>query len=211
MNRALLFLILILPIVGTTQVSWNWVRQMDNDFSFVEKWEYDEGIYVNKWGQLSCDGLCPIEIDVLKDEQGRIIDDSLSKFYSIIDTTHRYFTHEGIVRAYEFDACNHVYAKKHDYRIHLQTKVGIATHTSLHIEFFPDPGSKIPFRAYLIYNSIRDQAPKKYFATNGTIDISSEALYNGMIQMSFDLEFELDEDDLLPQTWKGKILLSLPE
>lgn len=205
------FLAFSLPLIGFSQVDFSWVSSIDDDFSFTEEWDYVEGIYINQWGQLSCDGFCPMEIDALKDEQGRIYDDSLTKFYSIIDTTHYYFTHQGTVRAYEFGECNYAYVTEVDGIIYLETEVNIATHTSLQIEFFPDPGSKIPFRAYLYYNSIGNMRPKNYDVTHGTVEISSEAIRNGFIQMRFDLEFELDENDTEPQTWKGKIIVELPE
>ena len=43
----------------------NWVDQLSGDFSFTKIWSYPEGIYKNEYGQISCDGFCPPEIDTM--------------------------------------------------------------------------------------------------------------------------------------------------
>lgn len=208
MKRILFITLLLLPSIATSQITWNWVSRIDDDFSFVQEWGYPEGIYTNEWGQLSCDGICPTEIDRMKDSKGRIYDDSLSAFYAIIDTTHRFFSHQGTVRAYEYGEMNYAFYEEHGEKIYLQTEMNASTHTSLHIEFDPDPTSKLPFKAYLIYNSIKNQKPITYLGTGGTIDISKQGIENGIIQMRFDLEFQhLSNDSQGPQTWEGRILL----
>lgn len=195
------------------QVAFAWKDTINADFSFTENWDYPEGVYLNEWNQLSCDGLCPPEIERMKDENGRIFDDSLTAFYSYIDTTHRHFTHEGIVRAHEYGDCNYADVEKRDKKLYVYTEMNVGTHSSVQIEFFPDPGSKIPFKAYLIYNSIgSSNGPISYAATGGTIEISSKALRNGILQMRFDLEFPYFSDSSdVRQTWKGKILVALPD
>jgi hypothetical protein len=71
MKLTLLF-IFSLPIIVFSQVNLNLVDSLDDDFSFTEKWDYPEGVYINQWRQLSCDGICPMEIDRMKDDQGRV-------------------------------------------------------------------------------------------------------------------------------------------
>ncbi len=208
MKRILFITVILLPYLASSQVTLEWANRIDDDFSFAQEWEYPESIYLNEWGQLSCDGICPTEIDRMKDSKGRIYDDSLRAFYAIIDTTHRYFSHKGNVRAYEFGETNYAFYEEHDGKIYLQTEMNAITHTSLHIEFDPDPTSKIPFKVYLTYNSIKNQKPITYLGTSGTIDISKQGIENGIIQMRFDLEFQhLSNDSEGTQTWEGKILL----
>ena len=213
MKRVFFILLLLFPLIGNSQIKRNWINELDDDFSFIRDWEYHEGIYMNQWGQLSCDGFCPEEIDPLTDDQGRIYDDSLTKFYSLVDTTHRYFSHEGFVQAYAYSECNHASAKKVDGKIHIETEMNIATHTALHIIFDPNIEHKENplIRAYLIYYNIRATDPVEYPALNGFINISPQKLDEGIIQMSFDLKFESDKDDEDLQYWEGKIYTPLLE
>ena len=205
-----LILLLSLPVFGFSQVDLVWVDSLDGDFSFTQEWDYPEGVYVNHWGQLSCDGICPIEIDRMKDNQGRIFEDSLSAFYSIIDTTHRYFTHEGIVRTFEYGECNHALAKELNRKTHVQTEVNVSTHTSLHIVFDAEINTETEFKIYLIYNGIRNTKPIVYLAQSGTLEISKKMFTEGIIKMSFDLKFEdISNNPEFEQTWKGKILVEL--
>lgn len=209
MKFGLLFIIL-LPIIGFAQVDFRWVDSLDGDFSFTENWDYPEGVYVNQWGQLSCDGFCPMEIDKMKDDQGRLFDDSLSAFYSIVDTTHRYFTHEGIVRTYEYGECNHAFAKVLNGKMHVQTEVNVSTHTSLHIVFDAEVKLETEFKIYLIYNSIRNTKPIVYLARSGDLEISKKMFKEGIVKMSFDLKFEdISNNPKFEQTWNGKILVGL--
>lgn len=95
-NKILILLIGILSfgfIVDTkitdkdAEIKIQWVDDLKGDFSFRTKWSYPEGIYKNKFGQLSCDGFCPEGTESLKDNEGRIYTDSLTKFYQLVDTT----------------------------------------------------------------------------------------------------------------------------
>lgn len=206
-------LIILLPSFGFSQVEVIWVDSIQDDFSFTEKWEYPEGVYLNQWNQLSCDGFCPMEIDALKDDQGRIYDDSLTKFYTIIDTTHRYFTHEGIVRAYEYGECHYAQAKIFEGKIIVDTEMNISTHSSLHIEIDSNSEPKLKPKARIDFNSIRaSSGPIMFNAIRGKIEISKIAYEKGFIQLRVDLEFQhLSNDERGPQTWKGKMLVELTE
>ena len=201
---------LSLPTFGFSQVDFVWVDSLEGDFSFTQEWTYPEGVYLNQWGQLSCDGICPMEIDRMKDDQGRIFEDSLSAFYSIVDTNHRYFTHEGIVRTYEYGECNYAFAKELNGKIHVQTEVNVSTHTSLHIVFDAEINPETEFKIYLIYNSIRNTKPIVYLAQSGSLEISKKMFKEGILKMSFDLKFEdISNNTEFEQTWKGKILVEL--
>lgn len=208
--KSMIAFVLLFPLFGFSQVDFVWGDSIDANFSFTEEWDYPEGVYLNQWGQLSCDGFCPMEIDRMKDEQGQIFNDSLSAFYSIIDTTHRYFTHEGIVRTFEYGECNHALAKELNGKIHVQTEVNVSTHTSLHIVFDSEVKLETEFKIYLIYNGIRNTKPIVYLAQSGTLEISKKMFKEGIIKMSFDLKFDdISNNPEFEQTWKGKILIDL--
>ena len=102
MKRILVFIVLTAGLIslslttgkgetlkpGTVQITW--VKELSGDFSFKDQWDYPEGVYINTFGQVSCDGFCPPETDAMTDENGRIFDDSLAAFYQLVDTTHLY-------------------------------------------------------------------------------------------------------------------------
>ena len=87
---------------STHKIKIEWTENLEGDFSFKEKWNYPEYVYKNRFGQLSCDGDCPIEIDRMKDESGKIYQDSLQAFYKVIDTTHIFHSLKSKNRMYEY-------------------------------------------------------------------------------------------------------------
>jgi len=202
-----LLLFAFLPLSILSQIQSSWVDSVEGDFSFVENWEYPEGVYINQWGQTSCDGLCPPEIDRMKDDKGRIYDDSLSAFYSYVDTTHLFFSHEGNAHVYEYRECHYANASKVNGKIYIQTSVNIATHTSLQMILDMENQKNPIVEVYLIYNSIRNIKEKSYQALSGTIQISEKKLQKGIVQLIFDLNFQAEEGD--SQYWNGKIQCNL--
>jgi hypothetical protein len=203
----MLFLVIFLPVCSIGQVELIWNDSLEGDFSFVEDWDYPEGVFVNQWGQVSCDGLCPIEIDRMKDEKGRIYDDSLTSFYTYVDTTHLFHSFEGKVRAYEYGDCHYASASLVDGKLHIQTEANIATHSTLHIVLDLENESNPITRVYVLYNSIRNIPRKVYIALYGTIELSKEQLKNGIIQAKFDLGFQAEETEEGGwHHWEGKIL-----
>lgn len=218
MKKVVFILFFTLPQLYFAQVAIQWVEEIEEDFSFTEKWQYAEGIYMNQWGQLSCDGLCPIEIDRMKGEKGRIYDDSLTSFYTYVDTTHFFYTFEGNAQVYEYGECHYATASLLNGKLHIQTETNIATHSSLHIVLDLENNSKPLTSVYILYNSIRDIQPKTYLALNGTIELNENKLKDGIVQMKFDLNFEGEEDSHFEnlsapgiQHWDGKILTHLKD
>ena len=209
--KFILILIFSLPIFGFSQVELVWVDSIDADFSFTEDWDYEEGIYVNQWGQLSCDGFCPRAADAMKDDHGRIFDDSLAAFYAIIDTTHRYFTHESTARVYSYGESHYVTLEERGGRLFLRTEMNMMAQSSLHLEINLNADGAEQFDAYLIYYSLSDQPPRKFALVSGSIEISNLAYNNGMVKLEFDLEFESEKWDTEGlQTWNGKVLVEIP-
>lgn len=67
--------------VKSGEIEISWVDNLPGDFSFAKNWDYPEGVYRNEFGQLSCDGLCPQEVDRMMDENGKIYEDSFTAFF----------------------------------------------------------------------------------------------------------------------------------
>lgn len=83
---------LSLSCSDNVSVGIKWVNNLEGDFSFKDKWSYAENVFHNDYGELVCDRICPPETDNMRDENGRIIPDSISKYYQLVDTTHFYHT-----------------------------------------------------------------------------------------------------------------------
>jgi hypothetical protein len=55
-NPLIPFLALVLTACAPTLgIPIEWADSIDADFSFADRWRYDEGIFRNEYGQLVCD------------------------------------------------------------------------------------------------------------------------------------------------------------
>ena len=178
-----------------------WVENLAGDFSFKEKWNYPEFVYKNEFGQLSCDGDCPIEIDRMKDESGKIYKDSLQVFYEMIDTTHVFHSLKSENRMYEYSGTDFIVFRKHENGIVKgKTLNNVSTHSYLILELQNDLCA-----AYVVFNSIRDLGENHFPLESGNIKIDKTLFENGIIKAAFDFKFKntLEPDKEL--FWKGKI------
>lgn len=180
----------------------NWIAELKGDFSFKETWSYNEGIYKNEHGQLSCDGLCPAEIYSMQDNDGKIYKDSLSAFYKLVDTTHQFYSIKSEVIGPEYFNTNFIKVKKiNKDTIIGYTETNAAAHTKLSIKIVDN--ICIPV---IELNSIRSAiGSKKYPCKSGKIFIDKNLWTQGIIKAEFNFTFaenENSKDDLL---WKGKI------
>jgi hypothetical protein len=188
--------------VNSGEIKINWVKNLTGDFSFTENWGYPEGVYRNDFGQLSCDGLCPPEIDRMKDENGKIYEDSLKAFYQLVDTTHLFHSIQSDARTYEWAGTNFVTATK----INADTTVcfthnNVATHSSLILTFTKN--KCIPI---IELNSVVGSIRKKiYTVKKGYIDIDKNLWEKGILKANFDFIFDHKENPGEPMYWKGKI------
>lgn len=178
-----------------------WLDSLNGDFSFTKNWEYPEGVYKNEYGQLSCDGLCPSEIDRMKDENGKIYEDSLTAFYQQIDTTHQFHSIQSEAWAYEWAETNFVTTT----RINADTAIcftqnNAATHSSLIMTITKD--KCIPI---VELNSIKVKGKKIYKCKGGQIQIDKNLWEKGVLKANFDFVFDHTENRNKLMYWKGKI------
>jgi hypothetical protein len=183
-----------------------WVENLEGDFSFREKWEYPESVYKNRFAQLSCDGICPPEIDAMKDEEGRIYEDSLSAFYKLVDTTHQFFTIECEARVYEWSGTNFITATKINAdTIICVTQNSISTHSRLRltisgntctpkVEYFPIAGPSVS---------------ELYHCLRGYIRIEKPSWKKGILKADFYFLFDKIVWENQKMYWKGRIYTDL--
>ncbi|NMH86288.1 hypothetical protein [Flavivirga algicola] len=178
-----------------------WVNNLKGDFSFKKKWSYPEFIYKNRFGQLSCDGDCPAEVDLMKDESGKIYKDSLQVFYKIVDTTHIFHSLKSESNLYEYAGTNFIeFETLENGIIKGESSNNVSTHSSLVLEFQNDSCS-----AWIDFNSIRHSTKHILPLEKGTIKIDKILFNKGIIKAVFDFKFKntLESDKTL--FWKGQI------
>ncbi len=187
--------------IASVPITIKWVDKLSGNFSFTNNWSYPEGVYKNEYGQLSCDGLCPPEIDAMKDSTGRIYEDSLQAFYKIIDTTHQKHSIQCKAWCYEWVGTDfiEVFRKNKD-SVNCFTMTGIATHCSLLIDIIEST-----CHAAIDLNSIVQGADSKYYCTNGYITIDKRLWKEGIMKAKFSFNFGHNENLKKPIYWKGKI------
>lgn len=186
----------------TAEIPIIWVDSISGDFSFTEKWDYPEGVYRNKYGQLSCDGYCPRGADLMKDDSGRIYKDSLAAFYNLVDTSHLFYTIECDAWCYECAGTNYASARRlNKDSILCRTHVNVGTHCSLNLMITKD----ICYPTIRL-NSIRSsRGIIKYNCTEGKIEIDKNLYKKGILKAKFDFTFYHSERPGKTMYWRGLI------
>jgi hypothetical protein len=185
---------------GEVKVAWK--ENFSGDFSFKDNWSYPEGVYKNEFGQLSCDGLCPPEIDRMKAKNGMIIKDSLKAFYQLVDTTHQFYSTQSDAWCYEWAGTNFAVAKKiNEDKVICFTQNNAGTHSSLNLIILKNkciPTIKL--------NSVSfPNETKTYTFKSGKIEIDNNLWNKGILKANFDFIFNHPEDPTKSMFWKGKI------
>lgn len=191
--------------VESGEIEISWVDNVSGDFSFTRNWDYPEGVYKNEFGQLSCDGLCPQEINRMKEENGKIYEDSLTAFYKLVDTTHRFHSIQSEAWTYEWAGTNFVtVTKKNKDRTICYTHNNAATHSSLILIILKN--KCIPT---IELNSVTPTATKTYHCKGGQIEIDKSLWKKGILKANFDFVFDHTENPDKPMYWKGKIYANI--
>ncbi|MFT5861253.1 MAG: hypothetical protein ACI865_003375 [Flavobacteriaceae bacterium] len=207
MRSSIIILFVLLSSWSSAQPELLWTDEIEGDFSFAQNWHYREGIYINRHGQLSCDGFCPPESYQMKDSTGRLISDSLHAFYAIVDTTHISQTIECEARAYQYVFTKDIDCTIKDGQLHAWTLGNSGTHSSLHFKVELNQNEVVSSAIYIRFNSVMNSSgPMIFKAIAGSIEVSRTHLEKGILKAKFDLVFESDPSDAFPLTWKGLIL-----
>ncbi|MCA5005212.1 hypothetical protein [Sphingobacterium bovistauri] len=187
---------------ASSAIDITWKDSVAGDFSFTEQWSYPEGVYKNKFGQLSCDGICPPETDLMKDENGKIYEDSLQAFYKVVDTTHIYSTMQSQSTAIEFTDPTQMTAERIDKdTIEAFTRLNSATHSALKIKIIKDHYF-IP-TVELISIHVGDKII--YPCIEGKLEMDKMYWKKRIIKANFSFLFFDKEQPNKPIEWNGKI------
>lgn len=176
------------------------------DFDFQHDWSYPENVFVSQWGQLVCDWICPPELDRMMGDDGKILEDSLTAYYQILDTTHLPHTIKCEASMYEFSGTNFIQFKETENGIVGTTATNASTHSVLTIQI--DNGICY---AWVDYNSIRNIGRHRFELLVGRILLDKASFEEGIIKGSFDFRFHNTLDPEMPLFWRGTILSPVEE
>lgn len=183
------------------EIQIQWTDNLVGDFSFTNNWTYPEGIYLDEFGQLSCDGICPPETEQMKDQNGRIFKDSLEAFYNVVDTTHQYHSILSEAWCYEWAGTDLITIEKADNKtVDCYTHTNAATHCSLKLKIIN--GNCYPTIELI---SISSSNSEIYVCNAGTIQIDQKLWTKDTMKAEFSFTFDHKEDPEKPMYWKGKI------
>ncbi|MDR2956483.1 MAG: hypothetical protein LBV43_15530 [Prevotella sp.] len=178
-----------------------WTDNLRGDFSFTEQWDYPEGILLNDFAQLVCDGLCDERTYKMRDEEGKIFNDSIDKYYQLTDTTHLYHTTVGEAQCYEWAGTNFARAYKGENdTILCYTECNAATHSSLELRIIENKCF-----ARIKLNSITDIGEEYFDSKGGYIKIEKQLWKKGILKAEFDIDFIHPDNIGIPMWWNGKI------
>jgi hypothetical protein len=187
------------------EIAIEWTDTLTGDYSFKNEWSYPEGVYRNKFGQLSCDGICPGGIDAMEDKNGKIIADSMDAFYRLVDTTHQFHSIQCDAWCYEWAGTDFISVrKKNGDTIECQTRTNAATHCMLHLGL---AGNYCYPQIELV--SIASSDKKTYACVGGSIKIGRQQWKQGILKAEFDFQFDHTENPGRAMFWKGKIYASV--
>ncbi len=177
------------------------IDHLNGDFSFTKQWDYPEGIYKNEFGQLVCDGLCPEGIENKLDNNGKIILDSTTAFYKLLDTSHIPHSIQCEAWCYEYAGTNTINVFKNKDTIVCYSQQNAATHCSLKLKIIN--GDCTPT---IELTSIAPNGDKTYTCNGGYIEIDTIMLHKDTLKAVFSFTFNHPENLKQPMFWKGKIL-----
>ncbi len=194
----------VLSFIRKDEIKWisiKWVDEIERDFSFKDEWNYPEGVCKNKFGQLSCDGICPPEVNRMKDKTGKIYSDSLKAFYEIVDTTHLHHSLKSEAWTYEWAGTDFItFEKQVDNSILGQSACNISTHSSLNIQIKNNAVS-----AWVDFSSITTTGKYIFPLKQGRIIIDKQLFSRGIIKAEFDFKFEDTLNAEKEMFWRGLI------
>jgi len=184
-----------------SQIKILWVDNLKGDFNFKTSWNYPEGVYRNKFGQLDCDGFCPDGIDSMKNSKGKIRPRFLTSFYQLIDTTHQF--HSIVCKAwcYEWAGTEFITAKQTNKNQTIcTTQTNAGTHCSLIFAIIKD--TCIP---RIELTSISAPGLKTYYCKGGFIKIEKDSWIKGILKAEFNFDFKNTDEPAIKMFWKGRI------
>lgn len=200
----LILLFLSFPIIPQEKgIKIEWVNTLDGDFSFSQQWDYTDYVYKNDYGQLICDAICHPDTENMMDERGKIFEDSLHRYYQLVDTTHLYSSIECEASVYGWAGTNHLVLNKTDDKtFEANTLCRGGTYSSLYLILKND--TCIPTVKF--FSPAGTEGTEYFRCKKGYIKIDKTLLDKDILKAEFDFSFDDPYNKDKNIYWRGKIL-----
>jgi hypothetical protein len=171
------------------------------DFDFQNDWSYPQNVFKSQWGELVCNWICPPELDEMRAEDGKILEDSLTAYYRLLDTTHLPHTIKCEADMYEFTGTNFIEFRETKNGVVGRTGISASTHSTLNIQI-----EGVVCTAWVDYNSVRNIGRQRFELQQGRVLLDKTSFSEGILKGSFDFRFVNHLDPKVSLSWRGTIL-----
>lgn len=193
------------PPTKSRPLSILWLDSLKGDFSFIEQWDYPEGISFNETGQPVCITRCPAETDKMTDGRGIVFDDSLDAYYALIDTTHERHSISCDAWCYEWAGADRVdVLVVNPDSVACTTRTGPGTHCRLNMVITSE--NCIPV---IELRGIASPETRYFHATGGSIFIDRNYWERDTLKARFSFSFHNSIEPGKPVFWRGKIVAEI--
>jgi hypothetical protein len=191
------------PVKKSAAIKITWTDTIPGDFSFSEKWSYPDNVELKPDGRPGCadGGFCPQRCYRMLDEYGVILKNSITAFYSLLDTIHTPHSIQCRSSCSEFAGTDFIdsYRKSND-SVFCITATDAGTHCNLQLDLVKD-------NCYVASNliSIVPDGDAWYVCISGKIKVDKEYWQSGILKAEFDFQLVNEKDPKEMIFWKGKI------
>jgi hypothetical protein len=186
---------------NNTGTEIEWIDNLKGNFVFSQKQSYPEGITLNTYNQLVCDGFCDPETDKMRNKNGKILKKYLTRYYQLIDTTRYIHTIESEAQCYEWAGTDRIIINRiSEDTLQCYTLCNTATHSSLELTIIKNrciPRIKL--------QSITSPATLYFGYKKGSIKVDRQLWAKGIMKAEFHFYFEDTRNPETEMWWKGKI------
>lgn len=177
-----------------------WVNKLEGDFNFTKNWSYKTHLVKNDMNQLICDGICSQKSRNILDSMGRIPQDSISKYYQLIDTNHYYHTFQSKTNCYEWGTSNFIHFNKRQKTIYGYSELNESTHCTLKLILHDHR-----INAWIEYNSVANAKNYIFPLKAGKFILDKNYFKKGVLKAKFKLHFINKKEHNKPIQWEGLI------
>jgi hypothetical protein len=195
------------PVKKAAAVKIAWADSIPGDFSFAQKWSYPDNVELKSNGKPGCadGGMCPPRCYRMHDGDGIVLPDSMTAYYSLLDTNHIPHSLQCRSSCSEFAGVDFITSsRKGADTVFCITSTDAGTHCNLQLYLVKDNCF-----AYSNLLSIVPNGDAWYVAISGRIKADKKLWQNGILKAEFDFQLVNEKDSKEMIFWKGKIYSQL--
>jgi len=212
LHRILFFIIFFLIFFSTSSIQKredtgvsiqiSWFSELKGDFTFANEWEYAPNIEENEFDQIICTE-CPSRAKKMINRNGRIIADSLSAYYKLVDSTRHYRNLQARCTAYDWTEAKTIYVRKYgDFILEGHTENDSTSNSRI---FFRIKDNLLT--AWIFYK--KNGVTKIYPMTGGKFFADSREFAQGTLKATFSFTFLNENNSIKALYFSGKMLAKI--